>query len=178
MKNTFHLNAFDIINIWINETPIEKLNSKKKINLSIPVRNSSNTPEISQLVIEIMQPRGARCLYGLLGIEIEKKTEPSLNIITDNGAEDYRLFNDSLLSSFEIPKYGFPDEISEKITQTMLQEILNINAEFGGEIRICFGVYSDISSNLLVFKKLAKTIANNILLPEKINTDSLKFFLQ
>lgn len=159
MKQHFHLKALDEVNIWTDESPIETYLSQQLMNTEIGITSYALvSPRHNQLVIELKQPRGPRCLYGLLGVKVEAPTGNSLRITIGDGQADSRLFDGSMLAKIETPRYGLPEDAAKAILASLQNEIALRGIAVNSDLKICFGAFGDISSNILMFNKIAKTI--------------------
>lgn len=167
MRMHLKLHGLDEVTIWRNETPIEPFLSRNILRKELQALCPHLYSNAHELVIEIKQPRGPRCLYGLLGAQIRHAENSSLNLCVGDGQLDSRAFEGSMISVIETPRYGLPEEVAEHVLQTIEDEMREQHISFGGILDICYGAYGEVSSSISVFKTLAKA------LPRILSSDAL-----
>lgn len=125
------------------------------------------------IVLELFQPRGGRFLYGLLGAEVDinlKNSEIILNL-TKHDLENH-LFQSNFLNELDEVKYGLPVEYIIDLKNFILETSNSMRFNHLYKIKF-FSAYSDVGSNIRVFKFLAllilKYIQNNALTLDYIN---------
>lgn len=170
MKKHFKLNGLDEVTIWCNETPIEAFLSRDVMQTTLQASLPSLHCQNNELVIELKQPRGPRCLYGLLGAKFHRSENSQLNIRVGDGLLDSRLLKDSMIAQFETPRYGLPDEVANHVLKALVDEIDKRKIQLSGTLDVCFGAYGDISSSTHVFKLLARALPS-ILLCESLESN-------
>lgn len=169
MKEHFKLQGMDEVIIWRNETPVEPFLSRDVLRADMKA-SSVFLGKTNELVIELRQPRGPRCLYGLLGAKFQHTNDLQLHLQIGGDLLDARLFSGSLLGQIETPRYGLPENGATHILNALQKEIEEQKLAFSGTLAVCFAAHGDISSNIQIFKLLAKALPN-FLFRESLNAD-------
>ena len=177
MKKLIKLKNLDKMVLWINESPVDSFLSSKKLSFRIPTIEGGafSCNQIDQLIVELEKPCGGICMYGLLGIKIERHNKQYLDIDFGLGDKDSRLFENSIIEIIESPRYGLPDNFPSILFEIFKEEMIARKIFFSGKIEICYGAYGDVSSNLYIFKKITKLIV--FLLSNHINEELLIDYL-
>ncbi len=158
MKAHFELSKLQEVMVWLDESPVQPFVSKEHVWVVIPVTETSSKVFHSEVVVEFKQPRGPRCVYGLLGAEFKPSHDGGLSIKVGDGLADSRAFKESLQSVIETPKYGLLEDVASTILEVLKGEVLRRGISVNGSFEVCFGAYGEISSSQQVFKLLAKNI--------------------
>lgn len=156
------LQHFGQIRVWNKNLDSVKLTSinalEEKYFLSS--KSPNNIIPINNIIIaEIFLPRGARSIYGLLGVEYTKTKKKELAIsIPINNVEHTKIFKDSLISKFDSVCVGLHDEYFKYILNALNEMSVKNKFIFSGELNFCYGAFSEISSNGWIFKKLTNIL--------------------
>ncbi|MFZ6747262.1 hypothetical protein ACO0LC_28970 [Undibacterium sp. JH2W] len=172
MMENFKLSGLDQISIWRNESPIEAFKSKIFYEDCVQATQIEGLKADLDFVMELKQPRGPRCLYGLLGVKIRFANERILKIKVGDGQAETRLYVGSMLDKIEIPYYGFPEGVAESVLYTLQKEMRESQPMFAGSMEVCFGAHGQISSNPYVFKLLSRALPK-VLFMESLSSDLL-----
>lgn len=141
-------------------------------SLISPLINTSQ-PSKYMITIELFQPCGGRFRYGSLGAEVNIDSENSEIILdsTDHYLENH-LFQSNFLNELDEIKYGLPVEYVIDLKNFILETSNSMRFNHLYKIKF-FPAYSDVGSNIRVFKFLAllilKCIKNNALTLDYIN---------
>ncbi|ENW03691.1 hypothetical protein [Acinetobacter beijerinckii] len=153
-----------------------------KNNLQIKLWNNSYLispltnilqPSKYMIILELFQPCGGRFRYGSLGAEVNIDLENSEIILdsTDHYLEKH-LFQSNFLTELDEVKYGLTVEYVIDLKKFILETSNSMRFNHLYKIKF-FSAYSDVGSNIKVFKFLAllilKYIQNNALTLDYIN---------
>ena len=158
MKAHFKLDKLQEVMVWLDESPVQPFASKNNFFTVIPVTEKPSRVFHSEVVVEFKQPRGPRCVYGLLGAKFKPSHNGGLSIEVGDGLADSRVFEESLQSVIEVSKYGLLEDVASTILEVLKVEVLKRGISVNGSFEVCFGAYGDVSSSQQVFKLLAKNI--------------------
>ncbi|MPQ71798.1 hypothetical protein [Pseudomonas sp. MWU12-2323] len=164
MKAYFKLGKLQEVKVWLDESPVQTFVSKNNLLSVIPVTERPSKVFHSEVVVEFKQPRGPRCVYGLLGAKFKPSHNGDLSIEVGDGLADPRVYDESLQSVIEVSKYGLPKGIASAILEVLKMEVLKRGVSVGGSFEVCYGAYGEVSSNQQVFKLLARNVLEFFLL--------------
>jgi hypothetical protein len=63
-----------------------------------------------------------------------------------------------MIAQIEVPRYGLPVDVAGHIFKTIKNEFDERQLHFSGSFEVCFGAHGDISSNVHVFKLIARAL--------------------
>ena len=158
MKIHFKLQGFDEAIIWRDEAPVAPFFSQTVASSELHGSFRPMQSETSRLVIELKQPRGPMCLYGLLGAKLHRSNDSTMSLRVGDGLLDPRYFSDSMIAQHDVPRYGLPKDAAGHILTTIEHEINERELRFNGAFEVCFGAHGDISSSIHVFKLIARAL--------------------
>lgn len=168
MKSHFFLSRFAEVNVWHGSSPVPQYDYNDCVNF-VPVDGLIVNPFSKVVVLEIKQPRGARCGYGLLGLNFTAGVESACQIRVPAGPG--AIFGSSLIEGLETPRLGLPDESAFVIGESAYNQFCKMGAKPNGVADICYGAAGDVSSSISIFRALARALiycafANEILVEE------------
>ena len=158
MKKHFQLHGLDEVKIWRDEAPVEPFFSQKVLSSELRTPPPQMQWTANEIVIELKQPRGPMCLYGLLGAKLHRSNDSTMSLRVGDGLLDPRYFSDSMIAQHEVPRYGLPKDAAGHILTTIEHEINERELRFNGAFEVCFGAHGDISSSIHVFKLIARAL--------------------
>lgn len=134
--------------------------------------NDPHSVQHKTLALEVMIPRGARVLYGLLGIRYDLTNEGRQVDFYDK-VDVSSIYLDSLVKGFETVRFGLPIIYSEASIYGLKRYFELIKFKRSGVIEICGGAFGDVSSNELVFKKIGFVLGALTSLPDREISDEV-----
>ncbi|WP_135307840.1 hypothetical protein [Pseudomonas nabeulensis] len=115
----------------------------------------STSPDTHDLVLEAMMPRGARILYGMLGIHVLPTVYEG--VLVDERRTTISLFSnneDFLIAGFEPVYIGMPEHYVSA-TMAGFKRALTEGAEVElNRLRIFYSAYGNVSSSEVFFEKI------------------------
>ena len=115
----------------------------------------STSPDTHDLVLEVMLPRGARVLYGLLGIQALATVHDG--VIVDERRTTIRLFSkneDFLIARFEPVFSGIPEHYVSATMRGFKRAWIEGTQVELNRLRIFYSAYGDVSSSEVFFEKI------------------------
>lgn len=120
------------------------------------------------VIIELLVPRGARNIYGLLGADCIASTLNSIDVaVTSGNVLKPGLLSDSLAGKMEPVQLCLPDEFRTSVLEEIKLMFDNNELKLSGKLDYHYGAFSAISSNKWIFRKLAKLTIKLFSIPEK-----------
>lgn len=143
--------------VWIGDLPqsfysVDRI-IERVIDLDKPSLKSTH-----RAAIEMIVPRGARNIYGLLGAEMlpNKLNCIGVQIFTSN--QEGEPLVESLAHSLDDPRVGLPNEYAYSIIDGVLAAKEEDKVFSSGEIKFNCAAYSPISSCEFIFKHLSQAV--------------------
>ena len=115
----------------------------------------------STRILEVMIPRGAHVMYGLLGVcYLPDNNEKKIKLFFSKSKSTESVYSKSLIDMFEKAKVGLPDEYVEAaINGVNRANNLNAEALLRGNYEFSYAAFGDVSSNKKIFEKLSFSLA-------------------
>jgi hypothetical protein len=153
----FRLRGFDEARIWYNESPIGASAPDQLASTELQLTRQSRFLDATEVVLELKQPRGPVCLYGLLGARFKPANDTKLRLDVRYGSEPY-VFADSLLSAIEVARCGLPQWAAQEVLFQFESSMKAHNSFSAGHIDVCYAAAGEASSNMHMFKILARAL--------------------
>lgn len=157
------IGKFGKFRLWRNQRNssfCKNTNDEVVFNSDAQKSNSSN---ITDLVIEVMIPRGARVLYGQLGI---KKSLFGAEIIRtdefDTGSNFLAGYERALVADFDSVFVGLSQNYAKAAIRGFKRALINgVKIELN-QLQIFYAAYGEVSSNEQIFEKMGFALTNLI----------------
>ena len=158
---TYEFSSHGKIRLRWNELPQTYFHANKTYEYVIFSHSDVKFKKSSRIVVvEMILPRGSRSLYGLLGGRYSYKDEKNLCLKIGNGDNSLNIFNESLISSFEQAYIGLPNEYISSVVNGTKKAQRKFNVLGPGTLEFFYAAHGFVSSNALIFEKLAFIIVN------------------
>ncbi|MNV59236.1 hypothetical protein D3C71_1516480 [compost metagenome] len=161
MKNG-NIGAHGKFRLWCNEPHEDScLLAPTDDSVFLHQFKEGKTYHTCTLVLECIIPRGARVVYGLLGVRyLPSNVDAVLRVKAGKSPLSKKIYSDSLLGIFEATNIGLPPEYAAASISGLTRAFQD-GANLGsGLVEICHAAYGDVSSNELIFEKIAFTLAH------------------
>lgn len=140
------------------------------------IGDKNKTSELRNIVLEVMNPRGARSLYALLGLHYQS-SGGSLKINVISHSSTCAIYKGSLIDGFEVAHIGLPAEYAEASVAGLKQGLANDVDANQGQIDICCAAYGNVSSSEPFFEKVGFALAHLLRLSyEDLTEDMVNSF--
>ena len=125
--------------------------------------------------LEVLIPRGARFIYGLLGADFSPNDSRELTIQVSSSTVFVPITDWSLARGLDSVRTGIPPWAAHDI----LNAASIAAADFGsGLLRFSIGAFGEIGSNVWVFRNLTKAVVALLLIEEPLSEERLGLILQ
>ncbi|WP_257112049.1 hypothetical protein [Pseudomonas ficuserectae] len=142
------------------------------------LNGSSSYARRNSMILEVMIPKGARCLYGLLGVSYNPSSDVSIRAGNVIQSVTQEIYDDSLVGDFDVVKVGLPSEYMRASFSGLKRGALSdlqLDVQF---VEICYGAYGAVSSSELIFERIGASLAGLLSLKgDGFTEDSVRFFL-
>ncbi|SFQ93529.1 hypothetical protein SAMN03159312_5774 [Pseudomonas sp. NFIX49] len=123
------------------------------------VNDRAELAGVRSIVLEAMEPRGARTLYAMLGLHYLAETgEFRVNVV--NHSPNSAVYEGSLIDDFEVAHFGLPANYAAASVAGMKRGLADTVGADGGRVDICCAAYGSVSSSEPFFEKLGFTLAH------------------
>ncbi len=165
---TLDLQGLNKARIWFE--PNSKLLIEKHSKNAFYKFESSHSNECQDrtIILELFLPRGARIIYGVLGINYKYMADKLLTIKVPATNNDLKMFDDSLIAPLEKANIGLPLDYGKEIFLELARLHKVNKLLLTGEIDFCYAVHSEASSSSWIFQKLTYILINLSLIPRDI----------
>lgn len=123
--------------------------------------SGDDVPGVNGLVLEVMIPRGARVLYGLLGVRYSA-AEPvtcGVDALTEN-ARRFLMDENFLVAGFDSVCVGLP-KLYEEAARAGFTRASNNGVEIEVDrLEMVYAAYGEVSSSERVFEQIGFVLAN------------------
>jgi len=123
------------------------------------INDEAKSSEVRNIVLEVMNPRGARSLYALLGLHYQP-SGGELKINVASHSSTCAIYEGSLIDGFEVAHIGLPVEYAEASVAGLKQGFASGVDANRGRIDICCAAYGNVSSSELFFEKVGFALAH------------------
>lgn len=155
MMQEFDLGVGRRCKVWIGELPPISFVAGRIVTRELDYVAKSKTASF-KAATEIVIPRGARMLYGALGVEFTPSTTTSnltieVNVCDASGSR----FAQSLIANIDEVFIGLPSEYVEAVlsgVETSQKQNLVLSP---GTLRFAYAAHGAVSSNAPIFRQLA-----------------------
>lgn len=163
--------------LWLDEShqALCNMNGSREMTLDCSVL-PVEVPALRSLILELMIPRGARTMYGLLGGKYMPNANSSaLKISVPQSQEVEAIYTDAMIAAFDTVTIGLPFECAESSIAGIKQAISGGLVPYPGDLHMCFAAYGEASSNEPTFIKLGFLLASLLWRDEEsISTEVIK----
>jgi|688.fasta_scaffold60981_3 hypothetical protein len=126
--------------------------------------------ETRQAALEIFIPVGPRVCYGLLGAKFIPNPSGKLSVEVRVSTENESIFSSSMAAQVDTVKIGLPEEYSQSVMEGIVNSLTNdaklIETLGSGVIAIEQAAYGEISSSKKMFRNIAATVIQLLLLDQ------------
>lgn len=125
--------------------------------------------ETRQAALEIFIPVGPRVCYGLLGAKFSPNPSGKLSVKVRVSTENESIFSSSMAATVDTVKIGLPEEYSQSVMEGIVNSLTDpklIETLGSGVIAIEQAAYGEISSSKKMFRNIAATVIQLLLLDE------------
>ena len=131
------------------------------------------------LVIEVMLPRGARALYGLLGVRhIASTGSATLKVRVACSGSTGAIYKGSLIDSFETVTVGLPELYADAAVSGFERAFADGVDMQGGVVEIAYAAFGEVSSSEPFFERLGFALAKALSLSvEEVSVDTVGLYL-
>lgn len=169
-----NLQGLNIARVWLeknNDLLIDDHNTNALFKFNC---NSNKLYNDQIIILELFLPRGARIIYGALGLKYKYIPNNELSIKLHSADSSTRVFKNALISCAEIAHVGLLPEYADRILETVTETCSKNSLLPSGEVDFCYAAYSEVSSNAWVFQRLSYILINLLLMPgNSINSETL-----
>ncbi|WP_143521434.1 MULTISPECIES: hypothetical protein [Pseudomonas syringae group] len=139
---------------------------------------SSSHAGCHSMILEVMIPKGARCLYGLLGVSYNSSNDVSVSAGDLIQSVTKEIYYNSMVGDFDVVKVGLPSEYVKASFSGLKRGALSCLQLDMQLVNICYGAYGAVSSNELIFESMGASLAGLLSLKgDNFTEDSVRFFL-
>jgi hypothetical protein len=111
------------------------------------------------LVVEVMAPRGARAIYGLLGARfVADPYSSAFKAVLSAGSEPRPVQANTLLGRIESVEVGLPEEYAQAVASSVRLACEDGRPASSGVLDIRYAAIGHVSSNQRVFSMLGNAI--------------------
>lgn len=126
--------------------------------------------ETRQAALEIFIPVGPRVCYGLLGAKFIPNPSGKLSVEVRVSTENESIFSSSMAAKVDTVKIGLPEEYSQSVMEGIVNSLIDdaklIETLGSGVIAIEQAAYGEISSSKKMFRNIAATVIQLLLLDQ------------
>lgn len=156
---TFNLDHYKKVRIWFEDMPILKMSGygTERIKNYECKKTDFFDCHNKELIVEAFLPRGARVIYGLLGIKYEchPSTEKIIARIITGSKSKKEVFINSLLEPIEHAYVGIAEEYLDYIENGIDHIYKEGKLCLNGQVDFCYASHGIVSSNGWIFEKLS-----------------------
>jgi hypothetical protein len=159
MMREFDLGIGRRCKVWIGELPPISFVAGKTVSRELDYVAKSKTASF-KAATEIVIPRGARMLYGALGVEFTPSTSaPGLTIEVNVSDASRNRFVQSLIANLDEVSIGLPSEYVDAVLAGVEGGQKQEPTLSPGTLRFAYAAHGAASSNAPIFRQLALWLA-------------------
>lgn len=122
--------------------------------------NYGSSSEDDCFVLEVMIPHGARCMYGLLGINFQRcSASCGIQVSLARKSMLNSIYKESLISPFEYGYFGLPSEYEDASIRGLKRGLACSDIKDFFKINICCAVFGEVSSSEVIFERIGAALA-------------------